>query len=606
MSIFGYSTSWLIIAILLACNPTTSLNCDKEFTYFETYGQNGFNVTCNGITKGYEHILENITIYNEISLTITNSTLENITPNIFRRVDNIKSLAIVNSELKFDPKHEIFSYLRKIESLQIKNTKLSITNATMRKLVTLKYLVLRNNNLESVDEGGLQDLEALEKMELTENNVANVDDLHLCDLKSLKTLNLRGNVISTLKLFYFMCRKTGNALDFTINDNNFVPFVNKGSYFNITDSNFDLVDIDLSFNQILDIGHALEGLIKLKYLNLANNQLSRIKFVSFKTADKLERLNLKNNQITAIEPQVFLNKTYLKVLDISHNRLTSYVVSNMPKLEILNLEYNSLINVSLQNMGKLKTLNLAYNALRNITLMFRKVPNLTSINLCGNQVHLRKNYFKEVPNLEELSLNNNSLRELQSELFSGLKKLRILDLSRNNLVWIGNNVFNDLENLESLNISYNDIENLPYSVVEPLKTLEVLDISSNKIKFIEYDLIISKIPTLSIVYIKENPLTCDVLAKIIAFLKKRRISFTVTEALEFEAENIAGIPCTDSVDSGAVVTVHTKSSPSGLFNFGVSLLTIFVALLSAIVTYRAYIYLKRRQYRADEFELVDE
>ncbi|CAG9763324.1 unnamed protein product [Ceutorhynchus assimilis] len=583
-----------ILAYLLIQTTTYGLNCDKSFTFYEDYGQNSFNVTCEGITKGYEHILENITINNEISLTIIDSILENVTPNIFKNVKNIKILNIFNCSLTFNKELSIFNKLEKLEVLNIRDTSFEIENATLTGLNNLKKLQLMNNSLSTIAQQGFNYLNNLEKLDLINNKIEKVDDLQLCNLRKLKVLDLSRNKIS--KLSNFFCPTSEQTLGFNINSELTSPILGDiTNYYNITSVTNDLIDLDLSHNQIVDLGYALDEMVKLKYLDLGFNKLTNIKLISLKSLVKLQKLHLNNNKLRVFNGNLFSNKSVLNFVDLSFNYLKQFVCSNIVQLRDLDLSFNNLTRVLLNDLPQLQEVDLKFNYLQS-DLVFQKVPNLISVNLASNHLN-NLGFLKNITNLRNLSLRNNSLNNLPDKVFAGLHELKNLDLSFNN---IQNASFFDLNNLEILNLSYNNIESLSYDLLEPLKSLRVLDLASNKLVFIEYDVILSKLPTLNNINIKFNQLTCDNLTKFIQYLKQRHIIYTNSEnvALDNLSQNVAGIPCRFAVIS------NIKQKNSVLYNLGICLIVGFVAILTSIVCYRFYIYMKRRRYRPDEFELV--
>ncbi|XP_060520595.1 leucine-rich repeat-containing G-protein coupled receptor 4-like [Cylas formicarius] len=527
------------IAVISSFNPIQTLSCNKEYTYFENYSQNGFNVTCNGITAGYEHVLDTITVYGEISLTIVDSFLENITPSSFKRMKNIKTLSIVNSRLPFDRELELFSCLTRLETLQIRNTEFYITNSTLRQLKTLKNLEFSNNSMETVERSSFRELSALEKLFITDNRVSDLQALDLCRLKALKVLNVHGNKLQTVE-----------GLDC------------------IRDS---LAVLDLSSNLIAGVDGAIQNLTAVKYINLGDNNLSDIEYISSQTLSELESLILKNNFISQVNDRATSNWQSLLVLDLSFNDLNHFVAMNNSNLEILNLEHNDLRSFRFEFLPRMKTLNLGSNKLSTLTVSL----------------------LNGVPNLEELILKDNSVSRLSDEMFFGLTKLRWLDLSLNNLTSISDNSFRGLASLEVLNMSSNALLSLSYIVLEPLRNLDILDVSNNKITHFQYEEII--ISSLSALYIKNNPLTCDVVSEIVKYLKTENVSFTVNANPDYGRENIEGIPC-----SGAQIPDQARLS-----NVGIGVLITVVIFIVSVCVCRSYVRMKRKRCRLEEIELIN-
>ncbi|KAJ8965565.1 hypothetical protein NQ314_004024 [Rhamnusium bicolor] len=252
-----------------------ALHCDKEFNYYDDYG-NGFDITCQGISEKFVHLLENITITNEISLTIENSTLTNISSNLFRNVRNIRCLYLENSTFNFSRMQSVFETLKKLEHLIVVNTKFFVNRYTFAGLSMLKELILSNNNLEEVEIGSFEHLPRVKYLQLTNNKIADMKNLPLCELNALRYLNLSNNAISSLEEVHFYCRKPTKVVDLNLNNENYLLNISKPDYFSVTDISFQLFSIDLSYNNISKLGHSLADLSNLKVLNLEGNRLVKI------------------------------------------------------------------------------------------------------------------------------------------------------------------------------------------------------------------------------------------------------------------------------------------------------------------------------------------
>lgn len=589
-----------------------ALHCDKEFNYYDSYG-NGFDITCQGLTKEHIHLLQNITITNEIMLTMENTTLIKVSSDIFHNVHNLRYLHLINSTFTFPRVESIFSPLRRLEHITIKNTQFYIGKYTFVGLSRLKELILDNNNLEDIESGSFLSLPSLNYLQITDNRITNMTTLPLCELQDLRGLNLSRNFIADLGEVHFYCRKSEKTVDFNLNNEDYILDLKKRDYFSISDNNFKLTLLDLSYNNISKIEFALADLINLKVLNLEGNRLIEIKKRELSSLDNIEKIYLMDNLLSSIENGVFDNQKYLKYLDISNNNLNYFSLNNTPMLDYINLANNFLNAVSLYNINNtksLKTLMLSNNRITDIDLyVFRKFSMLETLDLKDNNVILKDHLFEGLSNLEHLSLRNNSVERLQPFLFSDLSNLRNLDLSLNRIKsFTSNDTFRGLGNLETLNVSYNLLQQLNYAVLEPLKKLSVLDIAGNRLHYVQYDLIISDMPLLTTLNIKSNYLSCDLLYKIIKFLKHKSINYTINEMFDYEQENVAGIYCNTEK---TVVSESLKNSGLSSESYTFIVLGGVVSLILGVIVitvavFKIYLFVKRRNYRVDEFELIDE
>ena len=92
-------------------------------------------------------------------------------------------------------------------------------------------------------------------------------------------------------------------------------FLHSFKYLRHFDVSYNLLGIDGE-----DIEHALSHMTLLEYVNLSNNQYSRISPVAFERCSRLKRLNLAHNKFEYIDLN-FGNMTSLEYIDLSNNSL---------------------------------------------------------------------------------------------------------------------------------------------------------------------------------------------------------------------------------------------------------------------------------------------
>uniref|UniRef100_A0A0K0FC65 LRRCT domain-containing protein n=1 Tax=Strongyloides venezuelensis TaxID=75913 RepID=A0A0K0FC65_STRVS len=104
------------------------------------------------------------------------------------------------------------------------------------------------------------------------------------------------------------------------------------------------------------------------------------------------------------------------------------------------------------------------------------------------ELHLNNNQFKKFPNLGilpkliSLNLSNNSISNIESNVFSGFKSLRNLRLRNNFLQNLTSNAFNDVrKSLSVLDLRGNKISTTSSLFKKNMTSLEHLDLSLNKL-----------------------------------------------------------------------------------------------------------------------------
>ncbi|XP_068971949.1 leucine-rich repeats and immunoglobulin-like domains protein 3 [Bombus flavifrons] len=221
-----------------------------------------------------------------------------------------------------------------------------------------------------------------------------------------------------------------------------------------------------------------------------------------------EILELRENNIASLEPDVLLHLTKLKELDLSANKFGDNFTIILPEdthLQGLKINKNHLTEVpDMFFVKNITHLALAHNSitdingtalltlqlLQNLDMSGNKIsvirngsflaPNcLTHLNLNMNQIRIIENgSLDNLTSLEELRLNKNHLTQLK-DLFTNLKKLRILEINKNELQTIQGLSLTGLKNLKELRLKRNKIETLHDGAFWPLENLTILQLDFN-------------------------------------------------------------------------------------------------------------------------------
>jgi hypothetical protein len=214
-------------------------------------------------------------------------------------------------------------------------------------------------------------------------------------------------------------------------DNDDIIKFNKDNIPNLPYENIN--ELALSFCE-LDNYDFIKKCIKLKTLNLNNNNLNNLDKDLFKYNTQLKFLLLHDNNLTNLDKNLFKDLILLEFLYLSNNNLT-----NLDK---------DLFKYNIQ----LQELNLSWNKLTN----------------------LDKDLFKYNTQLQILILNNNKLINLDRDLFTYNTQLKTLILSNNNLTLLPKSIIN-LNRLEILRYQNNEIEYIPPNLQRFLNRLNQID-----------------------------------------------------------------------------------------------------------------------------------
>ncbi|KAI5952710.1 NUD1 [Candida jiufengensis] len=295
-----------------------------------------------------------------------------------------------------------------------------------------------------------------------------------------------------------------------------------------------IIGLNLSFNKI-ENRTTFKDFASLRYLNLANNQISRINLCS---NIQLTSLNLSNNQLTNFEGLKQLK--YLNELNLSGNLLEVLDLSSCEFFELqkLNVSNNNIKKVTgIGHLKKLRVLNCDYNNL----LKFDAVGHLTNLSINQNQLKVLD--VRGLKSLRCLKFDGNQVEQFLMNKINGIEKisckfqpneiflndclyLRVLNVSgctflpRNDNIThltmnsmkfksLPNNFAEEFPNLQYLNLNFNHFTN-----VEPLfglKKLYCLLLVSNDLTDV-YEIMAhlkSLIDSLMVLDLRLNPLTKD-------------------------------------------------------------------------------------------------
>lgn len=225
-----------------------------------------------------------------------------------------------------------------------------------------------------------------------------------------------------------------------------------------------LEHLNASHSRLTELGSAdLQGLRRLRVLDLRGNPLHRVARDALVGLDALVHLDISGSQVVELHSQWLRDAPALRLLNVSHAR-----VSELPRLhgrslavvdashnflvalpdglvvsaavEELHLHHNPLQQVhlaALEHAAALRSLDLSHTDVVNIDeFVFAQMPRLQHLSLADNArlVRVEHGAFTGLHALRSLSLANSpSLQEIEEVAFEGLPKLELLDLRNSSL-----------------------------------------------------------------------------------------------------------------------------------------------------------------------------
>ncbi|NES68255.1 MAG: leucine-rich repeat protein [Okeania sp. SIO2D1] len=158
--------------------------------------------------------------------------------------------------------------------------------------------------------------------------------------------------------------------------------------------------------------------------------------------EHLEWLDLSNNQLTKIPAELFANLIELRQLDLSHNQLTTIpesITKRLYDLKRLNLSHNQFTAIpeSITNFDDLTELDLSHNQLTTIPGSITNFDNLTELIIYGNNKLLtsQQNIVKKQQEVTQAVLEQ--IKEKSPSEISNLEPLNNCKAKKNAIRWEG-------------------------------------------------------------------------------------------------------------------------------------------------------------------------
>lgn len=312
---------------------------------------------------------------------------------------------------------------------------LSLTGVPQPNHGNISSLNISHNFISSFSSKDLKNYANLIEFDAAYNNISCIEAGSFFSNLGLQTLVLESNALSTL------------------NASNFFSPNSSVQMLNLRRNKLTLVDIAKLGN--------------IKFLNLELNLIKTFMFSSL-NIESLENLYLGGNQIEELVfPQNCQDLTNsIKELDIHNNKLkdVSFLTNcKFSSLQKLNLERNYISYLhqhAFAGLISLSTLILNANPILVISrLAFNGLDNLIHLHLndLSKLENVTDNDFANLSELHNLGLHRSpKLANLNYKMLKHFTKLQYLDLSENNLTHVDVRIFKFLKNLKHLNLSGND------------------------------------------------------------------------------------------------------------------------------------------------------
>ncbi|CAI5785710.1 lumican [Podarcis muralis] len=265
----------------------------------------------------------------------------------------------------------------------------------------IKYLYLRHNMIEGIEEKAFDNVTDLEWLILDHNHLENskIKGRVFAKLKSLKKLHINNNNLTEA------VGPLPNTLDDVQLTHNKISKINPNTFEGLV----NLTVIHLQHNQLSEdtLSGVFKGLNALLYLDLSFNKITKL---PLGLPPNLMMLYFDNNQISNIPDQYFQGFKDLQYLRLSHNKLTDSGIPgnafNISTLVELDLSYNQLKSIPTVN-EHLENYYLQVNQIN-------KFPVSSFCKVVGALAYSRVRHLR-------LDANNLTRSDLPQEMYSCLR-----------------------------------------------------------------------------------------------------------------------------------------------------------------------------------------
>ncbi|XP_062567806.1 slit homolog 2 protein-like [Saccostrea cucullata] len=308
-----------------------------------------------------------------------------------------------------------------IEILDLSHNNLtSLTKKDFEKFINVHTLYLNENKISDIENGTFSSLIHLSVLNISCNSLSTIDKGVFCNLKNLSMLYMKRNLIDRLSL---------------------------------------------------DVFHDVP---KLRYISLSENLLSSFDECTF-PIPSLRILVLDNNSLSSIPSNIFNCTPNLRTIRLNLNKITlisDYTFSNLPNITSLSLDYNRITHLELYSF-EVRHQNPN-------TLMECKIH---WFSIVGNLLTEVPQALDDLVYVDHLDISGNNIKEIKTEVFYRLNRLRYLRISEMPLLnSVAPNAFDGLD-LRDLHMTRNPkLKKLPENLLQNMDNLRTVIISNNALQ----------------------------------------------------------------------------------------------------------------------------
>lgn len=298
-------------------------------------------------------------------------------------LNNLKFLDCRHNSIKGDAIPDELFHIETLTVLDLSKNQIKVIPKNLGNCKSLQMLNLSYNGITNIDDDLFKNLTNLIYLNFS-NNELKVIPPQLGRLLNLTTLILNNNPLEQAKMRQIDRLKSLRSLHLanTYRNNNNTPINTLGDLTN-------LVELNLSSNQLTKVPEDLAHLDKLKRLNLSNNFINKMPEDFGNWWPNLETLNISRNNLKEL-PSTLCKLCNLKRLYVNDNKITfdglPAALGKLHQLEVFMAARNNLelIPESIFRCGRLKKLILTSNRLITLPDTIHLLYDLEILELSNN------------------------------------------------------------------------------------------------------------------------------------------------------------------------------------------------------------------------------
>ncbi|MBC5833654.1 GTP-binding protein [Flavobacterium sp. F372] len=213
-------------------------------------------------------------------------------PNELKICTGIKYLDLFGNSI-----HEIpdwFFQFKKLEHLSLKNNSLKTLPIIIFTIENLKYLNLADNQINEINSHYFRNLMSIEKVDISYNQITSISAERITYPKC-ESLSIKGN---KLQKFPTAVSDSHTLEKLDLSENK-ISLIEDDAF----DQLENLIELDLSFNELTYLPTSIGKLKKLKRLNLSGNKISSLP-KEFENLTSLEFLDFDSNPIGRVPVEI--------------------------------------------------------------------------------------------------------------------------------------------------------------------------------------------------------------------------------------------------------------------------------------------------------------